>query len=264
VIASDQISDRAPWFNVLGNRISSLTLDRTLELLGDRISSRTPAYVSVCTVHTIVEGLRSAEVRRAVNGAWLATADGMPLVWWGRIASHSAAQRVYGPDLLEASLTDPRHRQTRHFFYGGAPGVAEELIRQARRINPDLQVAGHLTPPFRPLTEAEESETVRTIDASRADIVWVGLGCPKQDLWMARFRPRLAAPVLIGVGAAFDFLAGAKRQAPRFMQRVGLEWLFRLASEPTRLWRRYLVGNSVFLAHTMAHLAGWRRYPIES
>lgn len=253
-----------PWFNVLGSRISSLTLDGTLERLAERISTRQPAYVCVCTVHTIVEALRSPVVRQAVNGAWLATPDGMPLVWWGRAAlSRGGPARVYGPDLLSTILTDPRHRQTRHFFYGGTPGVAEKVIAAARKLNPDLQVAGHLTPPFRPLTTAEESQTAQVIDAARPDIVWVGLGCPKQDLWMAQFRPLLQAPVLIGVGAAFDFLAGVKPQAPRWMQRGGLEWLFRLACEPGRLWRRYLVGNSVFLAHTLAHVTGRRRYPIE-
>jgi len=249
-------------YNVLGSRITSLTPERALELISHRVASREPAHVCVCTVHTVVEALRSPEVRRAVNGAWLATADGMPLVWWGRLAG-AGGSRVYGPDLLRAALADPRHGQARHFFYGGGPGVVEKLIARARALNPDVRIAGWITPPFRPLTAAEEEETVQSIDASGADIVWVGLGCPKQDLWMARFRPRLAAPVLIGVGAAFDFLAGVKPQAPHWMQRLGLEWSFRLACEPGRLWRRYLVGNSVFLAHALAQATGWRRYPIE-
>lgn len=252
-----------PSFNVLGSRISALTHDRAVLLLREAVDRGSPVYVCVCTVHTVVEGLRRPEVQQAVNGAWLATTDGMPLVWWGRAAGNENIERVYGPEVMRSVLLDERHEATRHFFYGGVPGVTEKLVEAATRLNPRVRVAGWITPPFRPLTSDEEDRTVTEINRSNADIVWVGLGCPKQDLWMARLRDRLAPPVLIGVGAAFDFLAGVKRQAPPWMRNAGLEWFHRLASEPGRLWRRYLVYNALFLGHTAAHLTGLRRYPLE-
>jgi N-acetylglucosaminyldiphosphoundecaprenol N-acetyl-beta-D-mannosaminyltransferase len=250
-------------YNVLGTRVSALTLERTVHLLRERIRNRAQAYVCVCTVNDIVESLRRPDVRASINGAWLATSDGMPLVWWGRLSGRREIGRVYGPDILRAVLSEPSHVETRHFFYGGTQQVLDRLEAKAREINPDLKLAGKLAPPFRPLSEAEEEEHARLINEARPDIVWVGLGCPKQNLWMARFRPRLEAPVLVGVGAAFDFLAGVKRQAPRWVQRSGFEWLFRLLCEPRRLWRRYLVNNSIFLAHAFAYWSGLRDYPLE-
>lgn len=232
--------------NILGTRVTATTLDRAVELLAERVRERTPAYVCVCPVHTVVEGLQRPEVRRAVNGAWLATTDGMPLVWWARRAGAGPLSRVYGPDLLRRTVTSPLHAETRHYFYGATPPVVAALVAALRRDHPGLRVAGTASPPFRDLTAAEERDALAAIDAARPDIVWVGLGCPKQELWMARVRSRLAAPLLIGVGAAFDFLSGSKPQAPGWMQRSGLEWLFRLASEPRRLWRRYLVYNAKF------------------
>ncbi len=250
-------------FNVLGTRVCALTLGETVSLLADRIAERAAGYVCVCTVNDIVESMKNPAVRRSINAAWLATTDGMPLVWWGKLCGHRGITRVYGPDLVRAVLADPRHRRTRHFFYGGTPEILERLERHARRLNPSLVLAGALAPPFRPLTPREEEEHIRTINDARPDIVWVGLGCPKQNLWMARMQPRLEAPVLIGVGAAFDFLAGVKPQAPRWMQRAGLEWLFRLLCEPRRLWRRYLVNNTIFLCHAFACWIGLRDYPLD-
>jgi N-acetylglucosaminyldiphosphoundecaprenol N-acetyl-beta-D-mannosaminyltransferase len=156
-------------------------------------------------------------------------------------------ERVYGPDLMLAVCEHSAKRGYRHFFYGGAPGVTEKLAVQLRSRFPGLQVAGTYSPPFRPLTPEEDREVVERINSSQPDIVWVGIGAPKQERWMAEHVGRLCAPVLIGVGAAFDFHGGLKKQAPRWMQKSGLEWSFRLMSEPRRLWRRYLVNNPFFL-----------------
>jgi N-acetylglucosaminyldiphosphoundecaprenol N-acetyl-beta-D-mannosaminyltransferase len=164
----------------------------------------------------------------------------------GRLRGHRV-ERVYGPDVMLAACERGQALGHSHFFYGGVDGVAEQLAARLRARFPALRVAGSYAPPFRPLTDDEEREIAARINSSGADIVWVGLGTPKQDYWVARFRPLLEAPVLIAVGAAFDFHAGRVRQAPRWMQRSGLEWLFRLSQDPQRLWRRYLVGNPRFV-----------------
>jgi N-acetylglucosaminyldiphosphoundecaprenol N-acetyl-beta-D-mannosaminyltransferase len=236
-------------------------LEQSVELFHQRIEERRRGYVCICTVNEIVESMRDPVVQRALKGAWLTTPDGMPLVWWGQLAADTAVTRVYGPDVLRRILTDPLHRETRHYFYGGAsPAITYKVVEAARRLNPDARIAGWSTPPFSSLNLSEAEATAREINAARPDIVWVGLGGRKQALWMARFRPKLGASLLIGVGAAFDFLAGTKPQAPLWMQRSGLEWLFRLLSEPNRLWRRYLIHNTIFVAHTLAYVAGWGPY----
>jgi len=183
----------------------------------------------------------------------------MPVVWALRVLGHRA-ERVYGPDLMLAVCERSAREGWSHFFFGGASGVAEMLAAEMRRRFPALTVAGVLCPPFRALTSEEEEAMLAHLNGSGAQIVWVGLGSPKQDLWMAEHRARLEAPVLIGVGAAFDFFAGSQKQAPRWMQRSGLEWLFRLMTEPRRLWRRYLIGNPKFAAAVVMQLTRLRRF----
>jgi N-acetylglucosaminyldiphosphoundecaprenol N-acetyl-beta-D-mannosaminyltransferase len=245
----------------LGTRIAALTIDQSVSLFRQQIDRHDRGYVCICTVNEIVESMRDPVVRRALEGAWLATPDGMPLVWWGQLAATGPVDRVYGPDVLRRVLVDPAHRDTRHYFYGGAtPEITRKVVEAARRLNPGALIAGWSTPPFGNQNLAEAERTARAIEAARPDVVWVGLGGRKQALWMARFRPMLSASLLVGVGAAFDFLAGAKPQAPGWMQRAGMEWAFRLATEPRRLWRRYLIHNSIFVAHTLAYVAGMGRY----
>lgn len=233
-------------FPVVDVRISALTFDHALALIDGWVARRERHYVNVCTTHTVLECHDSPELAAIVNQAGMATPDGMPLVWLGRLRGHPV-ERVYGPDLLLAVCDRGQARCYRHFFYGGAEGVAETLADRLRARFPQLLVAGTYCPPFRPLTATEERDVAARINASSADIVWVGLGTPKQDYWVARFRPLLTAPVLVAVGAAFDFHAGRVRQAPRWMQRTGLEWLFRLTQDPRRLWRRYVLGNPRFV-----------------
>ena len=230
--------------NILGVGVSAINMEQALATIDGWVASRAREYVCVCPVHSIMECRRSEEVRRTFNQAGMVTPDGMPLVWVARAMGHHDVGRVYGPDLMLAVLRRERHR---HFFYGGGPGVAERLAGAMMTRYPKLEVAGFIEPPFAPLDELCTPAVAQAINAGSADIVWVGMSSPKQDLWMTRMRPLLDAPVLIAVGAAFDFHTGRVRQAPAWIQRSGLEWLFRLGTEPRRLWRRYLVDNPWFV-----------------
>jgi N-acetylglucosaminyldiphosphoundecaprenol N-acetyl-beta-D-mannosaminyltransferase len=236
-----------PRVDVLGVHVSALTMDRTLEILDHWITTGLQRYVCVTGVHGVMESRRDETLRQIHNNAGLVTPDGMPLVWWSQLTGQRQTERVYGPDLLLSCCQRSLTSGYRHFFYGGGDGVAERLVRRLTRRFPGLEVAGTYTPPFRPLTHAEDEDIVSRINDAAPDIVWVGLSTPKQEYWMAQHVGRLQAPALIGIGAAFDFHAGLKRQAPRWMQRSGLEWLFRLSTEPRRLWKRYLVNNPAFL-----------------
>lgn len=182
---------------------------------------------------------QDAATRRAFEGSLANFTDGMPLVWIARLRGHRQSERVYSADLLVEVCRASIDRRVRHFFYGAAPGVAERLAERLAHRFPGLHVAGTLSPPFRPLTPAEERAQVAQINGAEPDIVWVALGTGKQETWMYEHQGQVAVPLMISVGAAFDFLSGNKPQAPRWMQRSGLEWLFRLAKEPRRLWRRY-------------------------
>ncbi len=234
-------------FRVIDVRISALTFEGALRTIEGWVARRERHYVNICTTHTVLECHDAPALAAIVNGAGMATPDGMPLVWLGRLAGHQV-ERVYGPDVMLAVCERGQAHGYSHFFYGGAEGVADALVTRLRGKFPALKVAGVYSPPFRPLTPHEERETAALINSSGADIVWVGLGTPKQDYFVARFRPLLEAPVLLAVGAAFDFHAGRVRQAPPWMQRGGLEWLFRLTQDPRRLWRRYILGNPRFVA----------------
>lgn len=203
-------------------------------------------YVCAVCVHTVMEAYGSAAVGRAVAGADLVTPDGMPLVWGLRLLGARRASRVYGPDLMALVLAAAEREGLPVGFYGGAPETLGKLVDAVRRRHPALEVAYAWSPPFRPLRPEEDEEVIRPICSSGARILFVGLGAPKQELWMHAHRGRIRA-VMLGVGAAFDFLAGTKRQAPRWLMPLGLEWLFRLAAEPGRLWKRYLKHNPRFV-----------------
>ena len=186
--------------------------------------------------------------------------DGMPLVWLGRWKSQAQVNRVYGPDLMLALCQLSIEGGYSHYFYGGVAGVPELLAEKLQLHFPELKIAGSYSPPFRPLTAEEDAQIIERINRTSPDIVWVGLGTPKQDLWMATHRKQLAAPVLIGVGAAFDFHTGRVPQAPRWMQNAGLEWLFRLWQEPGRLGYRYLVYNPLFVTLVLLQTLSLRKY----
>jgi N-acetylglucosaminyldiphosphoundecaprenol N-acetyl-beta-D-mannosaminyltransferase len=242
-----QAQPKIETVNILGVCVSAVNMGTALRTIDGWIARREPHYVCVTGVHGVMESQRDPELRRIHNRAGLVTPDGMPLVWLSRIAGQGQVERVYGPDLLLACCRHSSDLGHRHFFYGAAEGVPDRLIARLRARFPGLCVAGGFSPPFRAITPQEDEETVRRINATNPDIVWVGLSTPKQERWMSEHRARLNAPVLIGVGAAFDFHAGLKRQAPRWMQHSGWEWLFRLLTEPRRLWRRYLINNPIFV-----------------
>jgi N-acetylglucosaminyldiphosphoundecaprenol N-acetyl-beta-D-mannosaminyltransferase len=225
--------------DILGIGVSAINLDDAVVTIRRWIREGNHNYVCVTGVHGVMESRRNQRLRRIHNDAGMVTPDGMPLVWFMRLLGKSRAERVYGPDLMRRMTAVSSLHGYRQFYYGGAEGVADQLSRVLVKAYPQLNVAGAFCPPFRELTPEEDEAVVAAINAARPDIVWVGLSTPKQELWMARHLGRIDAPVMIGVGAAFDFLAGTKRQAPRWVQRSGLEWLFRLCSEPRRLWRRY-------------------------
>jgi N-acetylglucosaminyldiphosphoundecaprenol N-acetyl-beta-D-mannosaminyltransferase len=248
--------------NVLGVGVSALTMAQAVSIIEGWVASADQQYVCVTGVHGVMESQDHPELRDIHNRAGLVTPDGMPLVWVSRFKGYSHVERVYGPDLLLACCAASVVRGYRHFFYGGAQGVPERLAARLQERFPGLIVAGTWSPPFGESTPVEDQATINRINAADADIVWVGLSTPKQERWMARHIGRLSAPVLIGVGAAFDFHAGLKRQAPRVMQRAGLEWLFRMASEPRRLWRRYLRNNPRFVWSVLLQLSGFVRYDL--
>ena len=241
------MSEDIPRVDVLGVGVSAITMDDAVRAISGWILERRRHYVCVTGVHGVMESQRDPALLRIHNQSGLTTPDGMPLVWASRWAGAARVDRVYGPDLMLELCALAAEKGWRSFFYGGKQGVPELLTERLRTRYPDLAIAGTYSPPFRPLTDDEDAAVVERINAVRPDIVWVGLSTPKQERWMAAHVGRLDAPVLIGVGAAFDIHAGLVPQAPRWMQRSGTEWLYRLTQEPGRLWRRYLSNNPRFV-----------------
>ncbi len=256
-------SSRPPRINALGTRVAALNLDDAVRQIGDWLLEDTRGrYVCATDVHCIMESYRRPEVRRAYNAADLCVPDGMPLTWVGRLRGHRTMNRVYGPDLMLRVLSLAAERGCTNFFLGGGEGVAEELKRRMTLRFPGLEVVGTHCPPFRPLLPDEKGNLVQKINTLHPDLIWVGLGAPKQDLFMAEHHELLNSKVMIGVGAAFDFHTGRVRQAPRWLMPLGLEWLFRLCVEPRRLGPRYLRNNPSFLWHVFLQETGIRRYPM--
>ena len=233
--------------NVLGVGISVLNLRTALAAIADAVRAQRKGYVCVTGVHGVMEAQDEAAFKKILNGAFLCTPDGMPMVWAGKLYGHAEMSRVYGPDLMLDVCAWSEASGAKHFFYGGADGVAERLAQKLKVKFPKLQVVGIFTPPFRALNADEEKNLAAQVAATRPDIFWVGLSTPKQEKFMAEFLPKLDATVMIGVGAAFDFHSGRVRQAPRWMQRSGLEWFYRLGSEPRRLAKRYCRNNPLFV-----------------
>jgi len=249
-----------PHTTILGIRVTATSYSGAVRKILGWAGGRSSRYVCAACVNSIMEAHDSASFHQVLNEADLVTPDGMPLVWGLRLQGVREASRVYGPDLTLKVMAAAEEANIPVGFYGGAESGLQQLLRAVHRRFPKLEVAYAFPPPFRPLTAAEDQEVVRAINDSGARILFVGLGTPKQDLWMAEHRGRIRA-VMLGVGAAFDFIAGIKPQAPRWMMRAGLEWLFRLASEPRRLWRRYLWHNPRFVFLFALQLLRLRRFP---
>ena len=255
--------DNAEKVNVLGVGISAINLNQAIDIIVDWTEHRQKQYVCVTPAHGIMECQRDANLQKIFNCSGLTTPDGMSVVWLLKILGYRNVSRVYGPDLMESMCQyTSDNRRFRHFLYGGAEGIPERLSEMLRIDFPDLNVVGTYSPPFRPLTPEEDQDIITQINAAEPDIVWVGISTPKQERWMSDHVDSLNASVLIGVGAAFDFLSGTKKQAPKWLQRSGFEWLFRLLNEPKRLWRRY-IEYPYFLVLVLAQLLRLKVYPME-
>jgi N-acetylglucosaminyldiphosphoundecaprenol N-acetyl-beta-D-mannosaminyltransferase len=234
--------------DVLGIPLARIDYDGALDWMDAMVAAQQRGYMCVAATHTVMASQEDDELRAAVLASSLTVPDGQPLVWAMNALGARLDARVYGPTLMERAMERAARTATRHFLYGGRnQGALVQLAYNLRSRYPGVKIVGGHVPPFRALTASEEDAVVAEIDRSRADVVWVGIGVPKQEKWMAAMRERLQAPVLVGVGAAFDFHAGLIAQAPPWMQEAGLEWAFRLGTEPRRLWRRYLRYNPRFV-----------------
>jgi N-acetylglucosaminyldiphosphoundecaprenol N-acetyl-beta-D-mannosaminyltransferase len=247
--AVDPAVDGAATQELLGIPLALTDYERTMDWMDEAIAERRHEYVCVAAVHTVMACAEDPELRAAVLRSSLTVPDGQPLVWAMNALGHDLPSRVYGPELMARYCERSARTGARLFLYGGRnQGALVQLDLNLRTQYPGLKIVGGYAPPFRPLDPNEEAAVAAEINRSGADVVWVGIGVPKQEKWMAAMRARLDAPVLVGVGAAFDFHAGLTAQAPNWIQSLGLEWLFRLATEPRRLWKRYLRYNPRFVA----------------
>lgn len=234
-------------YDLLGVNVAVTNLSRSCKVVDEWIKQKHKTYVCIAPVSTIMDCQDSEEYRSVINSSGMTTPDGMPLVWTGKLRGKKEISRTYGPDLMPALCDLSQDRGYKHYFYGGTQESLTYLKQRLTDQYPKLNVAGSHAPAMLNIKEKEDQNVIDAINEAQPDILWVGLGSPKQDYWMSIHRPELNVPVIIGVGAAFDFLSGAKKQAPRWVQRSGLEWLYRLVSEPKRLWRRYLIGNTRFI-----------------
>jgi len=249
--------------NVLGVGLSVLNLQTAVAAIADAVRERRKGYICVTGVHGVMEAQSDEAFRRILNGAFLCTPDGMPMVWLGKLRGHRAMGRVYGPDLMLDVCAWSETSGAKHFFYGGADGVADRLAAKLKGKFPKMQVVGTYTPPFRALNAQEEKDLQERIRSVKPDLFWVGLSTPKQEKFMVEYLPKLDATLMLGVGAAFDFHSGRVKQAPFWMQRSGLEWFYRLCQEPRRLAKRYLKNNPVFAWKILAQLIGLKKYSLE-
>ena len=245
---------------ILGIPIAMTDYAQTMYVMDGMVARREPGYVVCAAVHVVTVAQSDPHTREALMRAALTVPDGMPLVWAANLLGEKLTDRVYGPDLMRRYNERCRDRGHRVWLYGGRDqGSLAQLAPNMHKANPGMRIVGGYSPPFRPLTEAEENEIARQINAARPDVLWVGIGVPKQEKWMARMREKLDVPVMCGVGAAFDFLGGRVSQAPEWMQKRGLEWTYRIAQEPRRLLPRYVYHNPRFMASFGRQLVTDRR-----
>ena len=250
-------SVQLPRANVLGVGVHAIDMDEALRQSEQLLASGRTGYVCLTGVHGIMESQDNPELRQILNRAFLCLPDGMPTVWVGRAQGHRQMRRVYGPDFMMELCRRSRLSGYRHFLYGGAPGVAEQLHARLQILMPWLQVVGMYTPPYGPLSAEQEADLFGSLARSKPDILWVGLSTPKQERFMAQYCGRLPVKLVVGVGAAFDLHAGLRSDAPRWVKQCGLQWLHRLAQEPLRLGPRYLKHNPRFLWAMCRQMGGW-------
>jgi len=258
----DELEQRR-YANVLGVAIDAVDMEKALAVVAMQLRQQRKGYVCFVDVHGILEALKSETVAETYRHAAMAMPDGTPTVWVGRAQGLAEMNAVTGPAMMNEIFRRRQFAGCSHYFYGGEPGVAEELAAALCRKYPWTRIAGIFTPPFRELTREEEEKLVAEVSRLKPDIVWVGIGAPRQELWMRSMLPRLDTRMMFGVGAAFDFLTGRIRLCPEWMKRAGLHWLHRLAQDPARLWMRN-VRNTAFLWHIALQLSGARRYPMRA
>ncbi len=254
---------RIPRANVLGVGVSAINMDDAIRLSDSLIRADGRGYVCVTGVHGVIEAQSDQAFRDILNRSFMTTPDGMPMVWVGRLQGHSQMRRVYGPDYMLDLCCFSVQQGYRHFLYGGSPGVAERLAVELTRRFPGLQVVGTYTPPFRPLNSSEDAELCALVTETKPDVFWVGLSTPKQERFMAQYLDKLDVKMMVGVGAAFDIHTGGIKDAPAWMKHSGLQWLHRLAQEPRRLWKRYLINNPKFIWNFGLQLLRIRKFNIE-
>lgn len=252
----------APRANVLGVGVSAINMEHALSLLESAITSGKKGYICVTGVHGIMEAQRDTAFRKILNDSLLTTPDGMPTVWVGKVQGFRCMERVYGPDFMLKVCELSRQRGYTQFFYGGMPGVAEQLKSVLTSGFPGLRVVGTYCPPFRTLNGKEETELRELVSSTRPDIFWVGLSTPKQERFMAEYIHKLDTTVMVGVGAAFNVHVGLMRDSPDWLKKAGLQWFHRLLQEPSRLWKRYLINNPLFLWKIALQLSSLKKYPI--
>lgn len=241
-----------PVCEIMGVRIAVTDMETTVRRIEEHLDDWRGEYICVANVHTTVTAHDDPSYRAVQNGAVMALPDGGPLSQYSRRKGFAQAARVTGPDLMKEMLRESAQKHYRHYFYGSTQETLDILREKITRNYPGTVIAGMVSPPFRPLTEEEDAAAVAAINEARPDFVWVGLGAPKQERWMAAHQGRVHA-LMLGVGAAFDYEAGNIRRAPRWMQRCNLEWLYRLLQDPKRLFKRYFVTNTKFLWWTWRH-----------
>ncbi|MBF0478514.1 MAG: WecB/TagA/CpsF family glycosyltransferase [Candidatus Omnitrophica bacterium] len=234
-------------FNLLDVKVSVTDLGQAASEISQWIHDKTKTYVCVAPVATIVDAYKDPAYLKVINEAGMVTPDGVPLVWAGRLKGEKNIKRTCGPDLMRLVCGEGVDRGYKHFLYGADDSTRQKLIDNLKMLCPGINITGSFSPGYLKVGEKESAAVIDQINAAGADILWIGLGSPKQDFWMANHRGDINVPVMVGVGAAFDFLAGVKKRAPVWMRQAGLEWFFRLCSEPKRLWKRYLYGNTLFV-----------------
>ena len=256
------MSDFEGRVNILGVGISPINMDSALDRMAGCLAQRRKGYVCVTGAHGILECQKNERLRAIHNRSVLTVPDGMPTVWIGWLAGRRTMRRVYGPDLMAAFATRAAKMGASHYLFGAVPETLRRLKVRLEEVNPGIRIVGWKSPPFRPLNEAERRDLIFEVGRLKPDVFWVGLSTPKQELFMGEFFDVLDVGLMVGVGAAFDLIAGRIKDAPKWMKHSGLQWLYRLWCEPRRLWRRYSYVVPVFLAKVTMQACGMRRYAL--
>lgn len=254
-------TEQRPLAHVLGVDVDAIDMEGAVTHVATALRESRKGYICVAGVHGIMESQRSPFVAQIYAAAEMTIPDGMPLVWVGRLQGQASMQRVTGPDLMFEIFKRKEFSEVTHFLYGGVEGVADKLRDKFTRQFPWVKIVGTCTPPFHELSSMEERQLVDRIDQLKPDIIWIGLGCPKQERFMSRFSPLLETKLMFGVGAAFDYHTGTIRDCADWIKQAGLQWLHRLLQDPRRLWSRYLRNNPAFICLITLQILGLRQYP---